>query len=262
MSDQPTGSLPPPSGTKLTWNEVVSAEPKSTTSNDIFGAMPDFPGEIEEPKPRKEDAASPTGEQCPYCPDQGWYVEPNRNTGEPEQVQCEWCNTNPNSVYNQPKPTGEWTADTVRMFGETCLLCLHEPKGETVNEPEPDRIDMMNEAELRSELRAVLKRLPVGSDTPRTNAALQSTKDTTAVYVLADFARKLERELNQSETRYREMRGALLLVAECNYDDERKIKDVPVIRKLIAENYSGEAQTDKTSLRRKGHEGIAKISDL
>ena len=35
----------------------------------------------------------------------------------------------------------------------------------------------------------------------------------------------------------RELRNALLLVAECDYDDERKIKDVPAIRKLIADNY-------------------------
>ncbi len=58
MSDQPTGALPPPSGTKLTWNEVVAEEPKSTTPNDIFGAMPDFPGEIEEPKPIGEWTAA------------------------------------------------------------------------------------------------------------------------------------------------------------------------------------------------------------
>lgn len=34
------------------------------------------------------------------------------------------------------------------------------------------------------------------------------------------------------------LKEALLLVAECNYDNERKIKDVPVLRELIGDNYT------------------------
>ena len=29
--------------------------------------------------------------RCPHCDGQGWYIVPNRNTGEPEQEQCRWC---------------------------------------------------------------------------------------------------------------------------------------------------------------------------
>lgn len=29
--------------------------------------------------------------KCPNCNGEGWYVQAQRNTGEPEQVQCEWC---------------------------------------------------------------------------------------------------------------------------------------------------------------------------
>lgn len=29
--------------------------------------------------------------RCPNCENEGWYVVPNRNTGEPEQQQCEFC---------------------------------------------------------------------------------------------------------------------------------------------------------------------------
>ena len=29
--------------------------------------------------------------ECPYCGGQGWYVVPNRNTGDAEQEQCQWC---------------------------------------------------------------------------------------------------------------------------------------------------------------------------
>jgi hypothetical protein len=29
--------------------------------------------------------------RCPNCDEQGWYVVPHRNTGEPEQQQCQWC---------------------------------------------------------------------------------------------------------------------------------------------------------------------------
>ena len=28
---------------------------------------------------------------CPYCGHRGWYVVPNKNTGEPEQEQCQRC---------------------------------------------------------------------------------------------------------------------------------------------------------------------------
>jgi hypothetical protein len=39
---------------------------------------------------------------CKYCEDNsGWYVEYDHNTGEPVQVQCEFCYTEPNSVFNK-----------------------------------------------------------------------------------------------------------------------------------------------------------------
>jgi len=37
---------------------------------------------------------------CPNCPNQGWYVQPNQYTGEPEQEQCEFCECEPDSVFN------------------------------------------------------------------------------------------------------------------------------------------------------------------
>jgi hypothetical protein len=43
---------------------------------------------------------------CPNCPDQGWYIVAD-NSGEPEQVQCEWCYTVPNSVFNQTLDKGD-----------------------------------------------------------------------------------------------------------------------------------------------------------
>jgi hypothetical protein len=46
--------------------------------------------------PERLDAA----QRCPNCQDQGWYVVPNRNTGEPEQEQCEFCCTVPDSLFN------------------------------------------------------------------------------------------------------------------------------------------------------------------
>ena len=39
-------------------------------------------------------------QRCPNCPDRGWYVVANRNTGEPEQEQCEYCYTVPDSLFN------------------------------------------------------------------------------------------------------------------------------------------------------------------
>ncbi len=37
---------------------------------------------------------------CPNCPNQGWYPEYG-HSGEPVQIQCEYCNMEPNSVYNR-----------------------------------------------------------------------------------------------------------------------------------------------------------------
>lgn len=37
---------------------------------------------------------------CPNCPNQGWWVDANPYTGEPEQVQCEFCETEENSVFS------------------------------------------------------------------------------------------------------------------------------------------------------------------
>jgi hypothetical protein len=41
---------------------------------------------------------------CPDCPDQGWRVDYNFYSGEPEQVQCGFCHANPKSVFNNPIP--------------------------------------------------------------------------------------------------------------------------------------------------------------
>lgn len=39
-------------------------------------------------------------EGCPNCDNVGWYADPSHHTGEPEQIQCEFCYTNPVSVFN------------------------------------------------------------------------------------------------------------------------------------------------------------------
>lgn len=43
------------------------------------------------------------GEDCPYCPNQGWYIRTNPYTGEPEQEQRQWCETIENSKFNLQK---------------------------------------------------------------------------------------------------------------------------------------------------------------
>jgi len=40
-------------------------------------------------------------EDCPFCHNQGWYPDYDRN-GEVVQVQCEFCWTNPLSKFNAP----------------------------------------------------------------------------------------------------------------------------------------------------------------
>lgn len=39
-------------------------------------------------------------EECHCCDNVGWYVVYARYTGEPEQEQCEFCYTNPSSMFN------------------------------------------------------------------------------------------------------------------------------------------------------------------
>lgn len=36
---------------------------------------------------------------CPYCPNVGWYTGTDTR-GEPEQIQCEWCCTTVDSKFN------------------------------------------------------------------------------------------------------------------------------------------------------------------
>lgn len=49
--------------------------------------------------------SSEIGESCPNCDNVGWYITNNHsfNPWEAEQMQCEWCYTNPNSVFNLNK---------------------------------------------------------------------------------------------------------------------------------------------------------------
>ena len=45
------------------------------------------------------DTPPPPMEDCPYCPNQGWYND-TAPDGEHVQVQCEFCWTNPLSKFN------------------------------------------------------------------------------------------------------------------------------------------------------------------
>lgn len=49
-----------------------------------------------------ENEIKETGEQCPNCDNVGWYMISNYSSlpWEAEQVQCEFCYTNPNSIFN------------------------------------------------------------------------------------------------------------------------------------------------------------------
>ena len=48
-------------------------------------------------------AAGVGGETCPNCDDVGWYAWPIQGSlyGEVEQVQCEWCYVNANSIFRR-----------------------------------------------------------------------------------------------------------------------------------------------------------------
>ena len=44
--------------------------------------------------------------RCPNCDGQGWYVIPNRNTGDAEQEQCQWCEER-NAILSAAPPTDQ-----------------------------------------------------------------------------------------------------------------------------------------------------------
>ena len=61
-----------------------------------------------------EELACVSGRSCPLCDNVGWYVEADSN-GEAEQVQCEFCYTTEDSVFNNCQKK---IADLQRQIGE------------------------------------------------------------------------------------------------------------------------------------------------
>lgn len=51
---------------------------------------------------KKEVEELKDGDNCPHCNDMGYQVVTGRD-GEPEQEQCEWCYTNPNSKFSRQR---------------------------------------------------------------------------------------------------------------------------------------------------------------
>ena len=47
--------------------------------------------------------------ECPNCTNVGWYIVPDHFTGEAVQEQCEFCYTEPNSVFNRSEQDGTQT---------------------------------------------------------------------------------------------------------------------------------------------------------
>ncbi len=39
-------------------------------------------------------------QRCPNCEDVGFYMWRHHRTGEPEMIQCEWCDKTPDSRFN------------------------------------------------------------------------------------------------------------------------------------------------------------------
>jgi hypothetical protein len=63
---------------------------------------------------------------CPNCNNVGWYVMADTN-GEPEQVQCQFCYTEPNSVFNVVNALNEQITKQsalIEMMGFALYTCL------------------------------------------------------------------------------------------------------------------------------------------
>ena len=53
---------------------------------------------------------------CPNCVDQGWFTDADPNTGEPVQVQCQWCYETGHSLFNRfRKPMERLKAENERL---------------------------------------------------------------------------------------------------------------------------------------------------
>jgi hypothetical protein len=77
-------------------------------------------------------------EDCPYCDNVGWYARSNCSSlpWEAEQVQCEWCHTNPNSRYNKNQKMKEFcpNCDSPLNGMDYCHICLVEVDENTLDE--------------------------------------------------------------------------------------------------------------------------------
>lgn len=79
---------------------------------------------------------------CPNCGGQGWYVVPNRNTGDPEQEQCQWCDEKSTALKNAaPQELGQATTGTAvdSSAVSTPAAAASAPSAEQVK---PEKIDM------------------------------------------------------------------------------------------------------------------------
>lgn len=78
-------------------------------------------------------------QHCPHCPDQGWYPDNDPYSGEPVQVQCEFCWTNPLSYFNAPNTacSGRDRAapltQTVRRFLGVAMWSYYGSKSKVIN---------------------------------------------------------------------------------------------------------------------------------
>lgn len=81
-------------------------------------------------------------QRCPNCPDQGWYVVANRNTGEPEQEQCEFCCTVADSLFNviesarapavqEPKPVAWMLKNIPSLSDDRIAFSLKDPASDS-----------------------------------------------------------------------------------------------------------------------------------
>lgn len=73
------------------------------------------------------------------------------------------------------------------------------------------------------------------SNTPRTEAALQTTENTTAIYVFADFARELEREQIALRKQIEKL--------EAEWREEHRIIECLVAAGFVAQAKVDEART-------------------
>lgn len=82
-----------------------------------------------------------TAKRCPNCPDQGWWTDADPRNGDPVQVQCTFCHSEADSVFNICRENEELRSrvETADQMVGLILAASEKAPALPIGESESDR---------------------------------------------------------------------------------------------------------------------------